>query len=148
MQFDAADYFQRTPGPITSDFRRGATAADTAHARDLSSGTNFRRARIGIDGKAFGDFEYNLLFEFGGAGEEDAGHIQELWIQYSGLKPFHLKIGAFPPSIGLRTRAPPTARSSWSGPPPPTWPAAWPAATSAKARSSGPRASAGTPRAR
>lgn len=101
MQFDAADYSQRTPGPITSDFRRGATAADTAHARDLSSGTNFRRARIGIDGKAFGDFEYNLLFEFGGAGEEDAGHIQELWFQYSGLKPFHLKIGAFPPSIGL-----------------------------------------------
>ena len=101
MQFDAADYSQRTPGPITSDFRRGATAADTAHARDLSSGTNFRRARIGIDGKAFGDFEYNLLFEFGGAGEEDAGHIQELWFQYSGIKPFHLRIGAFPPSIGL-----------------------------------------------
>ena len=101
MQFDAADYHQRVPGPITSDFRRGAAAADTAHARDLSSGTNFRRARIGIDGKAFGDWEYNVLFEFGGAGEEDAGHIQELWLQYSGLKPFHIKIGAFPPSIGL-----------------------------------------------
>ncbi len=101
MQFDAANYYQRTPGPITSDFRRGATAADTAHARDLSSGTNFRRARIGVDGKAFGDWDYNVLFEFGGAGEEDAGHIQELWIQYSGLKPFRFRIGAFPPSIGL-----------------------------------------------
>ncbi len=101
MQFDAADYSQRSPGPIAADFRRGAAAADTAHARDLSSGTNFRRARIGIDGKAFGDFEYNALFEFGGAGEEDAGHIQELWVQYSGLRPFHLKIGAFPPSVGL-----------------------------------------------
>lgn len=101
MQFDAADYSQRTPGPITADFRRGAAAADTAHARDLSSGSNFRRARVGIDGKAFGDFEYNVLFEFGGAGEEDAGHVQELWFQYSGIKPFHLKIGAFPPSVGL-----------------------------------------------
>src|SRR6185369_14823512 len=101
MQFDAADYQQRTPGPITADFRRGAAPADTAHARDLNSGTNFRRARIGIDGKAFGDWEYNLLYEFGGAGEEDAGHIQEMWAQYSGLKPWHVRIGAFPPSIGL-----------------------------------------------
>lgn len=101
MQFDAADYSQAKAGPITADFRRGAAPTDTAHARDLNSGTNFRRARIGIEGKAFGDWEYNLLFEFGGAGEEDAGHIQELWAQYSGLKPFHVRIGAFPPSIGL-----------------------------------------------
>ena len=101
MQFDAADYFQATPGPITSDFRRGATPADTAHARDLSSGTNFRRARIGIDGKAFGDWDYSFLLDYGGAGEEDAAHIQELWVQYSGLKPFHFKAGAYPPSIGL-----------------------------------------------
>ncbi|WP_309606762.1 porin [Phenylobacterium sp.] len=101
MQFDAADYKQATPGPIIADFRRGAAGTDTAHARDLNSGSNFRRARIGIEGKAFGDWDYNLLFEFGGAGEEDAGHIQEMWAQYSGLKPFHVRIGAFPPSIGL-----------------------------------------------
>jgi len=101
MQFDAADYRQRTPGPIGADFRRGATAADTGHARDLNSGTNLRRARLGVDGKAFGDWDYNLLLEFGGAGEEDAGHVHELWIQYSGLKPFHARIGAFAPSIGL-----------------------------------------------
>ena len=101
MQFDAADYLQATPGPISADFRRGAAPGDTAHARDLSSGSNFRRARLGIDGKAFGDWEYNALLDFGGAGEEDAAHIQELWVQYSGLKPFHLRVGAFPPSIGL-----------------------------------------------
>lgn len=103
MQFDAADYSQKTPGPISVDLRRGASASasDTAHARDLSSGTNFRRARIGVDGKMFGDFEYNVLFDFGGSGEEDAGHIQELWLQYSGLRPFHFRIGAFPPSYGL-----------------------------------------------
>ncbi len=101
MQFDVADYNQATPGPTTADFRRGAAAADTSHARDLSSGGNFRRVRLGVEGKAFGDWDYNLLFEYGGAGEEDAGHIQEAWIQYSGLKPFHLKIGAYPPSVGL-----------------------------------------------
>ena len=101
MQFDVADYDQGTPGPLTSDFRRGAASTDTAHARDLSSGTNFRRARLGIDGRAFGDWDYDALIDFGGAGEEDAAHIQELWVQYSGLKPFHFKVGALPPSIGL-----------------------------------------------
>ena len=105
MQFDAADYKQTEPGPVSIDFRRGAAAGDTAHARDLSSGTNFRRARFGLDGKTFGDFEYSVLLELGGAGEEDAGHVQELWFQYSGLKPFHFKVGAFPPSIGLDDQA-------------------------------------------
>lgn len=101
MQFDTAYISQSPSGPVASDFRRGAAAADTAHARDLNSGTDFRRARIGFDGKAFGDFEYNALFAFDGSGGEDGGHIQELWIQYSGIRPWHLKVGAFPPSIGL-----------------------------------------------
>lgn len=101
MQFDAGGYFQRAAGPLATDLRRGGAAADAAHARDLSNGTFFRRARVGIDGKVFGDFDYNILFEFGGAGQEDAGHIQELWLQYTGLKPFRFRVGAFPPSIGL-----------------------------------------------
>jgi phosphate-selective porin OprO/OprP len=105
MQFDSADYLQDKAGSVATDLRRGAAAGDTAHARDLSSGSNFRRSRIGIEGKAFGDFDYYLLYEFGGAGEEDAGHIQETWIQYSGLKPFHARIGAFPPSVGLEDQA-------------------------------------------
>jgi len=101
MQFDAAEYSQKTPGPLDVDFRRGAAPTDTAHARDLSSGATVRRARLGVDGKLFGDFEYNLLFEFGGTGTEDAAHIQEIWLQYSGLRPLHFRIGAYPPSIGL-----------------------------------------------
>ena len=101
VQFDAGTYFQAQARPPSLDFRRGAAAGDTAHARDLNDGTDFRRARIGIDGKVYGDFEYNVLFEFGGAGAEDAGHVQEAWLQYSGFKPFHLRIGAFRPSLGL-----------------------------------------------
>ncbi len=101
MQFDAADYLQPAAGPTTTDLRRGAAATDTSHARNLSSGSDFRRARIGVDGKAFGDWDYSFLLDFGGAGEEDAAHIQELWVQYSALKPFHVKVGAYPPSIGL-----------------------------------------------
>lgn len=101
MQLDSALYSQATPGPLTADFRRGAAAGDTAHARDLNSGANFRRGRIGVEGKVFGDFDYNVLLDFGGAGAEDAGRIQELWLQYSGWKPLRFKVGAFIPNQGL-----------------------------------------------
>ena len=100
-QFDAADYIQSSAGPVGIDLRRGGSAADTAHARDLANGSVFRRARFGIGGRAFGDFEYTALFEFGGSGNEDSGHIQELWLQYSGLRPLHIRAGAFAPFIGL-----------------------------------------------
>lgn len=101
MQFDVADYFQRGVGPLGTDLRRAGAASDTARARNLSDGTTFRRARIGIGGRAFGDFEYSVLFDFGGSGEEDSGHVQELWLQYSGWKPAHIRVGAFAPFIGL-----------------------------------------------
>jgi len=91
VMFDAGAYLQkdRLPAPIT-----GA-------ARDLNDGTNFRRARFGIDGKLYKNFDYGLIYEFGGSGAEDAGHIQEAWLQYSGLKPFRIRLGAFEPNIGL-----------------------------------------------
>ena len=70
MQFDAGQSFVRSSGPVATDFRRtgpalGATTTNTdaAHARDLNSSTNFRRARIGIDGKVFSSFDYSLLYE-------------------------------------------------------------------------------------
>jgi phosphate-selective porin OprO/OprP len=89
VMFDAAKYFQKgnLPAQVTN--------------RDLNDGTDFRRARFGIDGKLFKDFDYALIYEFGGSGAEDAGHIQEAWVQYTGWKPFRIKVGAFEPNIGL-----------------------------------------------
>ena len=107
MQFDAAYYDQAAVGPVTTDFRRSGSGggAEAAHARQLNSGTTFRRARLGVDGKVFGDFEYGAIYEFGGSGAEDAGHVHELWLQYSALKPFHIKVGAFEPIIGMQASA-------------------------------------------
>ena len=101
MQFDVANYFQDKAGPLSTDLRRAGAAADNARGRNLSNGSTFRRARIGLGGRAFGDFEYSVLFDFGGSGLEDNGHIQELWFQYSGWKPAHIRVGAFAPFIGL-----------------------------------------------
>ena len=108
MQLDTGGYFQPAAGPLSTDLRRsgpalGATAGnvDLVHARDLKDGTDFRRARIGIDGTVFGDWDYRLLLDFGGSGVENTGQLYETWIQYSVLKPLRLRAGAFPPTIGL-----------------------------------------------
>jgi phosphate-selective porin OprO/OprP len=109
MQLDAATYDQASPGPVASDLRRsgpalGASASnvDLAHARDLKAGNLFRRARIGVDGKAFGDWQYRILFDFaGGSGVENTGQLYETWIQYDGFNPAHVRVGAFSPSLGL-----------------------------------------------
>jgi phosphate-selective porin OprO/OprP len=91
VMFDGGAYLQRHHLPSTV----------TGSARSLNDGTNFRRARFGVDGKLFKDFDYALIYEFGGSGGEDAGHIQEAWAQYTGFKPWRIRLGAFEPNIGL-----------------------------------------------
>ena len=112
MQFDAAQYAQPSAGPIATDLRRdgpalggSASNVEAAHARNLKNGDVFRRARIGLDGSVYGDWDYRVLFDFAGAGTENAGQLYEAWAQYSGFKPFHLRVGAFSPSIGLDDQA-------------------------------------------
>ncbi|MDB5438979.1 MAG: hypothetical protein JWM33_1406 [Caulobacteraceae bacterium] len=95
--FDAAHYDQDTV----------VTGPTTDHTQDLNDGTNFRRARLGIDGKLFNDFDYSMIYEFGGSGTEDAGHLQEAWVQFSAWKPWNgkvltkFKLGAYEPNAGL-----------------------------------------------
>lgn len=103
IQLDAAQYDQRKPGPPGTDFRRGSVgdAAEADRARDLGDGTNFRRVRLGIEGKAWGDWNYNLMFDFGGSGVEEAGKINNAYIEYAGFQPLRLRVGAFAPITGL-----------------------------------------------
>ncbi|MDQ0466471.1 phosphate-selective porin OprO/OprP [Caulobacter ginsengisoli] len=94
MQLDTARYFQDDNLP-----------ASVTIGRDLNSGTNFRRGRLGVEGRLFGDFSYNILLDFGGSGTDGSTTLHELWLQYEGLKPFKLKVGAFPPNLGLEDGA-------------------------------------------
>ncbi|HWA30271.1 MAG TPA: porin, partial [Rhizomicrobium sp.] len=89
-QFDAAYYMQ------------SAKALSLPGGQDLSSGTNFRRAQLGLQGKLFGDWSYLVNTEFGGSGgTESGGRVQALWVEYDGWKPFAFRIGAYPPAGGL-----------------------------------------------
>lgn len=69
--------------------------------RDLNEGVNFRRARLGIDGRLFKDFDYALIYEFGGSGAEDPGRLYDFSVTYTGLAPWRIKLGAYEPNAGL-----------------------------------------------
>jgi phosphate-selective porin OprO/OprP len=105
VQLDTAWYDQDPAGPLTTDFRRGSVGAtsarETAAASDLSSGTNFRRARIGVEGTIARDFAYRFLGEYGGSGAESQTRINDAWISYSGFAPFTVQMGAFSPPANM-----------------------------------------------
>jgi phosphate-selective porin OprO/OprP len=67
---------------------------------DLNSGTNFRRAQLGFQGTVLKDWAYNFIYDFGGYGVEGRGYIYNAYIEYGGLKPIVLRIGAYTPGEG------------------------------------------------
>ena len=84
VQFDAAYY----------------SGDHAAGGQDLNSGSNFRRARIGLDGTLGKGWDYSFIYDFGGSGVEGST-ISAAWIQFSGLKPFKFRLGAFAPYTSL-----------------------------------------------
>lgn len=107
MQLDGAIYDQDSAGPLATDYRRGSfgDATENERARDMSDGFNFRRIRLGLEGKAFGDFEYNFTYDFGGSGTEEAGKVNAAWLQYNGLGFAKVRLGAFAPTTGFEDAA-------------------------------------------
>lgn len=67
---------------------------------DLSSGSLFRRARFGFQGKAFGDWSYAFQYEAGGSAIE-GGTVSDAYIQYDGFKWAKFRVGAFSPPQGI-----------------------------------------------
>lgn len=104
--------FTSADGAFTAALRL-LVQADTAYygqngnlgAVDLSSGTNFRRARLGLEGKLFTDWFYNFTSDLGGSGQEGAT-ISQASLEYQGAAPFYARIGIFPPSAGLEDSTP------------------------------------------
>src|SRR6201996_6546536 len=85
-------------------YMQGNHARTLATGPDLSSGSNFRRAQLGLQGKVFGDWSYYVNIDYGSGGStgtETPGHIQQAFVEYDGFGPFVFRIGAHPPSTGL-----------------------------------------------
>ena len=52
--------------------------------------------------EVFGDWTYNLNFDFGGSGgTETPGHIQSVFLESDGLAPWAFRIGAYPPPTSV-----------------------------------------------
>lgn len=78
-----------------------AKTLPAAYGPDLSSGTNMRRLQFGIQGKVFGDWSYNFNYDFGGSGNEAAGHILLAYLQYDGLAPWAFRVGVYAPPVNF-----------------------------------------------
>src|SRR6266446_4380450 len=91
LQFDVGEYFQsKEPGPTPPDFRT---------QKDLNSGFNLRRARLGITGTYASDWKFDFITEFGNLSAVSAGapgstgatlvsgSILTASLAYTGLKP-------------------------------------------------------------
>ena len=81
LHFDIGDYLDYKPG---SKF---------AAVQDLNSGTNARRARLGIVGRFMNDWDYNFIFDFGGSSDGYppttgalASGLENALVTYTGLK--------------------------------------------------------------
>jgi phosphate-selective porin OprO and OprP len=70
----------------------------------LNSGSNIRRARLGVIGKVLGDWNYSLIYDFGGStdngpgtpgstGATATGGIETAEISYTGFRPFVVEGG-------------------------------------------------------
>jgi len=79
VQFDAG-YFSQGRNPANVD---------------LNSGTNFRRAQLGLVGTLFRDWSYNFTYDFGGSGTENRGYVYRAYIEYDGLAPVAFRIVRF-----------------------------------------------------
>ena len=105
VQLDGAAYGEDPAGPLATDYRRGSVGGtpnrENNAARDFSDGFAFRRTRFGIEGRLASDWNYLLLFEFGGSGTEGAGRINDAWISYTGIAPFTFQLGAFAPPANM-----------------------------------------------
>jgi phosphate-selective porin OprO and OprP len=103
VQMDGAGYGESVEGPLASDFRRGSIGGGRENnaARDFSDGFIFRRARFGVDGVFNSNWNYRLLFDFGGSGTEGPTRINDAWIAYTGFAPFTFQIGAFSPPSNM-----------------------------------------------
>lgn len=90
-QFDAAAYDARNNVPGRNDF---------------NSGTNFRRARIGVEGTVAKDWNYALTTEFGGGGGTESVQLNAAYVEYAGWRPAadvtaRFRIGAWATPTGL-----------------------------------------------
>jgi phosphate-selective porin OprO/OprP len=87
------------------DFGAGYGAVGTCNLTnalcDQGSGAVFRRARLGVEGKFFRDFIFELRLDFGGSGAEGAAVINIARVGYTGIPGLRIHAGAIQPVMTM-----------------------------------------------
>lgn len=88
-------------GTVQATF--GAVDEDTSGsgAAVLHGGTEIKRARIGLQGTAFSDYNYAVEFELAQLNGTVSAAARDLWVQYNGFRPFSFTVGNMKPQNGL-----------------------------------------------
>ena len=72
----------------------GVHPQQSSGPHSLTDGTNIRRARIGVLGKFAGDWNYALIYDFGGSTDTTPGTgIENAYITYNGFNPVAIDLG-------------------------------------------------------
>ena len=90
FQYDFANFLQDDPTSVSN----------TAQYKDLSTGSVFRRAFFGVEGKAFNDFWYELRFN-GGGSQNEATALSIARIAYTGIPHVRINVGMIEPAYSL-----------------------------------------------
>jgi phosphate-selective porin OprO/OprP len=100
LHFDVGGYWYHPNSPGTINPATGASFVAGGAPGNLDNGFNARRARIGVLGTFMGDWNYALIYDFGGssdglppvAGAPTSG-IENAFLSYTGFKPFAIEGG-------------------------------------------------------
>ncbi|MFT3728187.1 MAG: porin [Terricaulis sp.] len=85
---------QATFGTVDEDPESAAVAV-------LHGGTEIKRARIGLQGTAYSDYNYAVEFELAQLNGTVSAAARDLWVQYNGFRPLSFTIGNMKPQTGL-----------------------------------------------
>ncbi|BCW89768.1 Porin P [Alphaproteobacteria bacterium SO-S41] len=95
FHFDAGTFSQSPSNDVPY-------AYDGQNVRDLGSGSVFRRAQFGVEGKFFRDFDYEMRFNFGGTETEDNSALVNIMrVAYNPTPEIRINVGAIQPTFTL-----------------------------------------------
>lgn len=85
-----------------TNFNNGVNANTGANTtNELGDGAGIRRARLGVEGTFFKDFDYKFEYDFTRGNGTTAAGVTDAYIKWNMNKPFSVKVGAFKEPFSL-----------------------------------------------
>ena len=75
--------------------------ADPKDGGQLADGVNIRRARLGVEGTYYKDFEYKFEYDFSRGNGTVAAGITDAYVNWKGYDPLGVKVGSFKEPFSL-----------------------------------------------